>query len=117
MELKHKQLFQYLENIKGESTAHLSGLKKVFLTNNASKSSLTQFAFGELGPGESCEEHLHPTMEEFFFFIDGSGKYSIDGEVIEIKKNTFITIPANTKHSLHSTGNEKLTFVYFGIAI
>lgn len=111
------KLFEYLENIKGEPTAHLSGLKKVFLNNNDTNSAITQFAFGVFSPGEICDWHKHPTMIESFYFIKGIGKYYVAGEIVEIRQGTFLTIPANTEHKLVNDGIENLEFVYFGIAI
>ena len=56
-----------------EPTSHDSGRKKVFVDKNSSKTSLMQFAYGELDPGERIEPHKHPTMEEHFYFIEGKG--------------------------------------------
>ncbi len=111
------KLFEYLENIEGEPTAHLSGLKKVFLGNHDTVSKLTQFAYGTFKPGEICEEHVHPTMDEHFFFIDGNGTYKVDHEEVEIKPGCFLRIPAGKKHELINTGETDLNFVYFGIAL
>ncbi|MFT7032656.1 MAG: mannose-6-phosphate isomerase-like protein (cupin superfamily) [Cyclobacteriaceae bacterium] len=111
------KIIEYLENIKGESTAHLSGFKKVFLEFFDTETDLTQFAYGELKSGEVVEEHVHPTMEEFFFFLKGSGFYNIDGRVHHVKQSTFIRIPSNVKHSLEAKGSESLCFIYFGVGI
>lgn len=111
------KIFEYLENIKGEPTAHLSGLKKVFLKNSDTESQLTQFAFGDFAPGETCPRHEHSTMYECFYFIKGTGKYIVDTETVEIRPGTFLKIPPQTQHELINTGTENLEFVYFGIAV
>lgn len=111
------KIYQKLENIKGESTAHLSGLKRVFLSNDETQSKVTQFAYGLFSPGEKCLAHKHETMEEMFFFIKGSGQYLVGEEIISIEPGLFLRIPANTVHELHNNGNEALEFVYFGVAI
>ena len=112
-----KKVFEYLENIKGEPTAHLSGLKKVFLTNKDTDSQLTQFAHGEFAPGEICKLHAHETMDELFYFINGTGVYRVNGEEVALKPGTFLRIPAKSEHELINTGKSKLEFVYFGIAL
>jgi len=112
-----KNVFEYLENIKGEPTAHLSGLKKVFLKNEDTNSKLTQFAHGTFAPGEVCELHAHQTMDEFFYFMNGTGLYEIDEEEIFLRPGTFLRIPAKSRHKLINNGNSDLEFVYFGIAL
>ena len=32
-------------------------------------SPLIENAYAKLKPGEGCEEHLHPTVDECFYFI------------------------------------------------
>ncbi len=112
-----EKLFDYLENIKGEPTAHLSGLKKVFLKSEDTDSKLTQFAYGMFAPGEICELHTHPTMDELFYFINGTGVYRVNGNEITLKPGTFLRIPAKSRHELINNGKNNLEFVYFGIAL
>ncbi|MEQ8581152.1 MAG: cupin domain-containing protein [Marinoscillum sp.] len=111
-----RKIFAYLEDMKGESTAHLSGFKKVFLTYEDTGSAMTQFAYGIFKPGERCENHVHPTMMECFYFISGFGMYKVGGELVRIKPGTFLRIPPNIPHDLRNDGTENLEFVYFGIA-
>ena len=110
------KIFSYLNNIEGEPTAHLTGLKKVFLNNQDTESALTQFAYGLFKPNEKCELHIHPSMIECFFFIKGNGKYMVEDQVVNLQPDTFLQIPPNTPHELINDGNEDLEFVYFGIA-
>ena len=111
-----QKLFQWLDDIIPVSTAHSQGEKFVFLKNEDTQTAITQFAFGKFLPGEQCEAHLHPTMEECFYFIDGEGEYMVDDIVYAIKPKCFLRIPANTMHALKATGDKPLTFVYFGAA-
>lgn len=97
-------------------TAHGQGQKFVFLKNGDSQTDLTQFAYGKFQPGECCEQHIHETMEEFFFFLEGTGEYLVNGEIIYLKKGVFLRIPAKAPHELKATGNQPLEFIYFGIA-
>lgn len=111
------KLFAYLEEIKGEPTAHLSGIKKVFLKNEDCQTSLTQFAYGIFKPGEICKRHSHATMEELFFFIKGTGEYTVGETKFELRPGTFLRIPSATEHELINNGAANLEFVYFGVAV
>jgi mannose-6-phosphate isomerase-like protein (cupin superfamily) len=113
----NQKVFQSLNDIIPVTTVHNIGEKFVFLKQQDTETLLTQFAYGKLMPGEDVEEHLHPTMEEYFYFINGEGEYTIGNDVFSIKPATFFRIPANTKHALKPTGAQPLLFVYFGIAV
>ena len=112
----NQKVFQSLDAIEPVSTAHNQGKKFVFLKNEDTPTPITQFAYGKFLPGEACEAHLHPTMEECFYFIDGEGEYVINEVVYIIKPNCFLRIPANTLHALKATGTKPLIFVYYGVA-
>jgi mannose-6-phosphate isomerase-like protein (cupin superfamily) len=111
------KVYQQLKNISPVITTHNAGEKFVFLSNEDSSTSLTQFAYGKLLPGEESGLHEHPTMEECFYFISGEGEYSIADKSYKITSGSFFRIPKATKHLLKALGTEPLTFVYFGIAI
>ncbi|MEO6915391.1 MAG: cupin domain-containing protein [Chitinophagaceae bacterium] len=97
------------------ATAHACGMKKTLFTHNDTLSNLTQFAFGKLRSGESIPAHIHPTMEEFFFFLKGKGTYVISDTLVELTPGIAVRIPAGSAHTMHA--DEDLEFVYFGIAI
>jgi len=112
-----QKLCQSLSDIKPVPTVHNLGEKFVFLKNEDTPTAVTQFAFGKLMPGEDVESHLHPTMEECFYFLSGAGEYTVDNFAYMVKPETFLRIPANTLHSLKVTSITPLTFVYFGVAV
>lgn len=99
-----------------ESTSHGKGLKKVLLNAASSNSSLTQVAIGKLMPGEKIESHVHPTMDEIFYFLKGTGEYIVDEQCLLLRTASFIKIPAGIPHALNNTGNEELEFFYFGVS-
>jgi mannose-6-phosphate isomerase-like protein (cupin superfamily) len=113
----NKTLFAKLHTLEEIATAHQVGKKRVFLRKDNVESSLTQFAYGELGAGEGVEMHRHPTMEEYFFFLTGKGIFNIGDESFLLSKDVFIHVPADVPHQMMNDGTEQLTFVYFGIAI
>lgn len=112
----YQKIFEHLAAIKAAATAHGTGEKRVFLNNGDTATSLTQFAYGRFMPGETCEEHVHPTMEECFYFIKGIGTYTVDGKAYPLEPGAFLRIPAGVPHKLEAEGDEDLEFVYFGIA-
>lgn len=111
-----EKIFELLKNIPAIVTAHGEGKKFVFLNNQDTTTALTQFAYGSFMPGEKCSMHMHPTMDECFFFLKGSGKYTVAGNEYALQPNSFLRIPATTQHELEATGNTNLEFVYFGVA-
>ena len=105
-----------LSHLERELTAHAQGTKQVFLRNSDTPTSLTQVAYGTFAPTDYCELHTHPTMEECFFFIKGTGIYTVDNQRIDLQSGVFVRIPAGAPHRLETTGTEPLEYVYFGVA-
>ena len=92
-----------MKNIKTLSivtTTHSIGKKQILLNSQETSTSLTQIAVTQLKAGETAEEHLHPTMEEFFLFQKGDAIMTVGEEQIACSSGDFISIPANTPHSL-----------------
>ncbi len=113
----HKPKFlKKLSDIIPETTAHGFGEKFVFRKNEEMPNASKQVAYGHFKVGEACEEHTHPTMDEYFFFISGEGTCIIEGVEYPLTCNTFLEISAGKKHSFHADKNKDLQFVYWGIA-
>ena len=45
-------------------------------------------------------EHLHKTMHEYFYLLQGSMKMSVDGDVIELGKDDLIAIEPGERHHI-----------------
>jgi quercetin dioxygenase-like cupin family protein len=105
-----------IADIEFESVNHGTAKKKVFFKTAGASEGLTQFAYSVFLPGEACQEHVHPTMDEFFFVIRGSGTYYIGAEQIILRSGDFITIPSGVSHRVIGDADEALELVYFGIA-
>lgn len=82
------------------TTTHGVGEKRVLLNSQETSTPLTQIAVTRLKAGEAAEEHLHPTMEEFFLFQKGDASMTVGKEQITCSSGDFISIPANTLHVL-----------------
>lgn len=108
-------VFKQLEDIIPTLTSHGIGFKQVLLFNNNDKQNIIQVAYGHISKNETITPHLHPTMEEYYFFLSGRGVFIINNEKLNFKKNTFIKIPHNTIHFLQAKTNCK--FIYWGSKI
>ncbi|MDU1031087.1 MAG: AraC family transcriptional regulator [Anaerococcus obesiensis] len=58
--------------------------------------------------------HFHP-FTEFYYILDGKGKFSIEDKIIDTSKDDFFIINSNVGHSIYSNENENLTFISFGV--
>ena len=108
-------IYKNLKSIAAESTSHAIGSKRILLKGSECESMLTQAAIGFLLKGEFVENHSHPTMEEFYFFINGKANLSINDIEHFCEKGTFIKIPKDSIHSLMAI--TEIDFIYWGIAI
>lgn len=112
----NETVVRHAESIGEIMTAHNSGTKKVLLSGDETDNAITQIALGKLEKGESVELHEHATMKEYFYFMEGTGCYTINEVKHELSKGSFVIIPEKTPHALINTGEEPLIFFYFGIA-
>ncbi len=108
-------IYKNLKSIPAESTAHTVGLKRILLKGSESESMLTQVAVGSLLKDEFVDNHAHPTMEEFYFFIKGKANLTINDIEHFCEKDTFVKIPKDSIHSLLAI--TAIDFIYWGIAI
>ena len=109
--------FIKLKDIANELTNHQTSVKRVFVRNEDTDSAITQVAYGFMQKEESSGLHQHATMDEYFYFIKGSGIYTVGAEEYIIEPKTFVRVPAASPHSLAQTGQETLEFVYWGVAV
>ena len=56
-------------------------------------------------PGEGNRKHHHPDWNEWWFIIDGSWEWDIEGEIREIKKGDLVFIEKNKKHKITARGD------------
>jgi len=56
-------------------------------------------------PGEGNRKHHHPDWNEWWFIIDGSWEWDIEGEIREINKGDLVFIEKNKKHKITARGD------------
>jgi len=109
--------FIKLSDIPDELNNHQNSIKRVFVRNEDTVSAITQVAYGFMQKAESSGLHQHATMDEYFYFIKGTGVYTVGAEEYIIEPKTFVRVSATTPHNLVQTGHETLEFVYWGVAV
>ncbi|WP_170139420.1 cupin domain-containing protein [Larkinella arboricola] len=91
-------------------------MKKILLSGRDDLTRVTQIGWGTLLPTEKIPPHRHMDMDEFFFFIKGTGSMKVNGQDFILTEGVFISVPAIALHELECTG-EPLEFFYFGLQI
>lgn len=110
-----KIIYTNINDIEVLPTNHTVGKKQIFVTGKNCDSNLTQAASGSLSAGETVDEHVHPTMEEFYYFESGRSVFTIGSKKHTCKKGVFIMVPAGLKHFIEAV--TETHFIYWGISI
>lgn len=95
-----KSMISHLSVISPIPTSHGVGRKRVLLSKEESKCSLTQIAITELKAGEVAPAHIHPDMQEAFYVLEGELEMTLDGERNICPQETFIYVDKGTSHEL-----------------
>lgn len=98
-----------------QPTSHMAGFKQVLLSDQETESKVTQIARNRIPAGCIVEEHVHPSMDEHFVFIEGKGKITVERKTIECVPELFVLIPAKTPHSVEAYSD--LCFFTFSVAL
>lgn len=62
-------------------------------------------------PGQRIKYHRHPTGDQIFTIIQGTGKFYLDegGETsVDVKPGSTVIAPMNVWHDLVNTGSERM---------
>jgi len=62
-------------------------------------------------PGDSTELHLHKTIEEIYYILEGEGNMWQDGEERAINPGDAIANPPGIPHYITNTGDTPLVFL------
>ena len=93
-------LLRHIADIAPVSTSHSVGEKQVLATREDVGNTVTQIARTRLKAGEEVEAHVHPTMDEHFFFLEGECEVVIDGKKHCCEAEDCLFIPAGHKHAI-----------------
>lgn len=105
-----------LDEIPLTKTNHKVGQKYVLYSNIQLDNKLTQVAVSFLEPDMVIENHSHPTMDEYFFILEGEVEFTIEGNICVLGTNMIIEIKSSSKHSLQNRNQSTAKFLYWGVA-
>jgi quercetin dioxygenase-like cupin family protein len=103
--------FINISEIDFTKSSHPGQLKKVVFKGSEMKSSVTQVAYAQLQAGEIIQEHLHDSMEEVFFILDGSCEFYLNLDVIILNKESVIKVQPKVKHKIKAITDVKLFYI------
>ena len=96
-----KVLFRHIGDIEPVGTSHGVGEKRVVAIREDVGYPITQMARTRLKAGDWVESHIHPTMDEHFFFLEGKCEITIDEvNTCICQAEDYLFIPANHAHAL-----------------
>ncbi len=64
-----------------------------------------------LPPGTASVRHYHPTAEESYYILSGTGRVELNGENQNIQPGDAVAIPANTVHQIFNISDMDLIFL------
>ena len=93
--------------------------KKVLIRRDEAdpKSKLMMFQLCKIPPKTTHVAHTHQTMDEIFYFTEGSGEIEINNEVEKINAGDRIIVPAGQMHQVRNLGKTELKFIGLGVAV
>lgn len=93
-------LLRHIAKIAPVSTSHGVGEKRVIATREDVGNTVTQIARTRLKANEKVEAHVHLTMDEHFFFLEGECEVAVDGVVRRCLAEDYLFVPAGHKHAI-----------------
>jgi mannose-6-phosphate isomerase-like protein (cupin superfamily) len=64
-----------------------------------------------VAPGAQTAEHYHPSSEELYLFLAGSGRMRLAADEDEVGPGDCVVIPPGVVHKLWNTGDEPLVLL------
>lgn len=108
-------MLKHLKDIEPVLTSHGVGTKRVLLAASETDSSITQIAVTSLSQGEEATAHKHDSMEEYFFFLKGDARMSVDGEEVLCRQGDFVRVECGSIHVL--TALTDIEVITIGVAL
>ncbi|HQK39911.1 MAG TPA: cupin domain-containing protein [Flavobacterium alvei] len=77
---------------------------KNFTLENTLKMSIVE-------PGKSTHAPHHHIEEEFFYILEGSASFFLDGKTVVVGPNTSLYCPSNVEHGISNAGQTELKYL------
>lgn len=65
-----------------------------------------------LEPGQVHLLHHHDNAAELYYVSEGTGKFTLDDEIVNGTPGTVIYIPTGTRHRIENDGNQTLMILF-----
>jgi quercetin dioxygenase-like cupin family protein len=105
-----------IDNIQARGISHDPDILKKVLIEKGEIPHLMTFGEAVFGPGQSVEKHFHETMYEVFYITSGKAVFIVNGKSVDVVPGDCITIGPGEVHSQDNPFDEKVKWLYFGIA-
>ena len=90
-----------------EATLTNENFRKVLFTGEHS-----QLVVMSLLPNEKIDMEVHPNVDQFFRFEKGEVKAELNGEIVHLKENDVLIVPAGTFHEITNTSSTQPLKLY-----
>ncbi len=97
-----------------EPTMH--GTPKWVLLRGGVLPDVTQVAVAKFEEHDAVELHVHPTMYEIYYVLEGEAAYSVGEDVYEAGPGDLVIVPPAARHGLKVT-RAPHRVLYWGIAV
>lgn len=108
-------VWKHIGEIEPIATSHGVGEKRVIASQAEIGKPVTQIARTVLRAGERVEKHIHLTMDEHFFFLEGACLVKVDSCGYSCKGGDYLFVPAIHAHELDV--DKETTMITIGIEI
>lgn len=100
LEESNREILNVDKLIQKKSSFGSSWSYRVINTENNSMTVIAQ------NPGEGNREHYHPNWNEWWYILDGSWKWIIEGKERVVTKGDVVFIPKGKKHQIVAIGDK-----------
>lgn len=102
-ELKFVYELPTVENVCNQVLREVISLPKVSI------------AHVSMSSGNASLLHQHSKMTEIYFILEGTGLLHYGESLLEVERDSYLTIPPNMPHKLQNVGNSDLEHLVFAI--
>ena len=68
-------------------------------------------ALVKMDPGQSIPDHKMENTTEYYYFISGSGKMTVNGREIAVSPGIAVSVPSGAVQSIVNTSSDELTYI------
>jgi len=89
-------------------------LRETYYLITPENSNSRRLSFGHtiVYPGGRTTGHVHPELEEIYFYIQGRGRMQIDENTFPVTEGDAVYIPPGSYHVTYNTGNIPMRFAW-----